>query len=289
MNQRDSARSASLLSGREPMMDEVQAKDEAVDLTLDRIFAVTNAVEDRTVPSIDLDKLIAAAFAKVDAEHRDVDNEVQRPPRQLESAREGILGSCTAGRIFERMRDFRVMLMKFVRHAWFDSSRGRTALYLCAVYSLTLVISIGYGETVLGMLGSFTAGVIAAATGSEMITKLVAKLRCQRLIRTRERLWRGAYHEPSKWSDTPIYDLTADSFIYQVKEVSDQQRREFMVAGHDVPFLHVHEAVEEPNDRDRTVHLMLGRPRLEVIETYDDEKSRLPASGTKTREPWSCS
>lgn len=47
-----------------------QKSDEGivVDPTLDRIFALSNAAADRVSPSIDIDTILAAVFAKVEAE-----------------------------------------------------------------------------------------------------------------------------------------------------------------------------------------------------------------------------
>ena len=56
------------MDNQEPVMNQPKTEEETVDLTLDRIFVLANTAEDQTTPSIDLDKVIKAAFTEVEVE-----------------------------------------------------------------------------------------------------------------------------------------------------------------------------------------------------------------------------
>jgi len=139
-------------------------EDAVFDPALERLFDLANATADRTAPSVNMDALIAAAFASIDAKSqaRDLTESSKTATREEPTSP----SANPVTQAFKRPSRLRSQLMRLIKHArpTFVLRVG-TTLVLCVGCILVLMLSISYGQLQLflfltGMMTILGVGVL---------------------------------------------------------------------------------------------------------------------------------
>jgi hypothetical protein len=186
-----------------------------IDPALDRLVTHVNAAADRAAPAVDVENLLANVYAQIAEEDRAL--------AAAQAAADPDLGDCDqparalAMALARRTRVLRASAARLARRVWYDCRpSAQAALFVCAAYSIVLMVSVGYELQLLSLLGSFVTGVATAIAVSEIGPEFRAALRCRRLGKRPK--WRARdCSEQEPLSDTPIFDLTADLYCIDLK------------------------------------------------------------------------